>query len=84
MLEMEGVKLRFQEEALHSIAKKRSPARRARAASDDHGRDLLDTMYELRRSTAYKKWSSRRRGGWPRRPLYTYSDKGQVREQSAS
>ena len=84
MFEMEGVKLRFQEEALHSISRGRSSARPARAAC----------------APSWKASCSRPCSSCPpstgvqevvitadvvdgkARPLYTYSDKGQAREQT--
>jgi len=85
MFEMEGVKLRFQEEAMHSIAKKaiarKTGARGLRSIMEGI---LLDTMYELPTLNGVQEvviTSDVIEGG--ARPLYTYSDKGQVREQSA-
>jgi ATP-dependent Clp protease ATP-binding subunit ClpX len=86
MLEMEGVKLRFQEEALHAIAKKaiarRTGARGLRSIMEGI---LLDTMYELPTLNGVQEvviTSDVVEGR--ARPLYTYSDKGQVQQQSAS
>jgi ATP-dependent Clp protease ATP-binding subunit ClpX len=86
MLEMEGVKLRFQEEALHSIAKKaiarKTGARGLRSIMEGI---LLDTMYELPTLNGVQEVVITADVVDGRaRPLYTYSDKGQVREQSAS
>jgi ATP-dependent Clp protease ATP-binding subunit ClpX len=86
MLEMEGVKLRFQEEALHAIAKKaiqrRTGARGLRSIMEGI---LLDTMYELPTLNGVQEVVITADVVEGRaRPLYTYSDKGQVREQTAS
>jgi ATP-dependent Clp protease ATP-binding subunit ClpX len=83
---MEGVKLRFQEEALHSIAKKaiarKTGARGLRSIMEGI---LLDTMYELPTLNGVQEVVITADVVDGRaRPLYTYSDKGQVREQSAS
>jgi ATP-dependent Clp protease ATP-binding subunit ClpX len=86
MFEMEGVKLRFQEEAMHSIAKKailrRTGARGLRSIMEGF---LLETMFELPTLNGVQEvviTSDVVEG--KSRPLYTYSDKGQAREQSAS
>jgi len=86
MFEMEGVKLRFQEEAMHSIAKKailrRTGARGLRSIMEGF---LLETMFELPTLNGVQDvviTSDVVEG--KSRPLYTYSDKGQAREQSAS
>ena len=86
MLEMEGVKLRFQEEALHAIAKKaiqrKTGARGLRSIMEGI---LLDTMYELPTMNGVQEVVITADVVEGRaRPLYTYSDKGQVREQNAS
>jgi ATP-dependent Clp protease ATP-binding subunit ClpX len=85
MLEMEGVKLRFQEEALHSIAKKaiarKTGARGLRSIMEGI---LLDTMYELPTLNGVQEVVITADVVDGRaRPLYTYSDKGQA-QQSAS
>ena len=86
MFEMEGVKLRFQEEALHAIARRaitrKTGARGLRSIMEGI---LLDTMYELPTLQGVQEvviTGDVVDGG--SRPLYTYSDKGQAREQSAS
>ena len=86
MFEMEGVKLRFQEEAMHSIAKKailrRTGARGLRSIMEGF---LLETMFELPTLNGVQEvviTADVVEG--KSRPLYTYSDKGQAREQSAS
>jgi ATP-dependent Clp protease ATP-binding subunit ClpX len=84
MLEMEGVKLRFQEEALHAIAK-RAIARKtgARGLRSIMEGILLDTMYELPTMNGVQEVVITADVVDGRaRPLYTYSDKGQA--QSAS
>jgi ATP-dependent Clp protease ATP-binding subunit ClpX len=86
MFEMEGVKLRFQEEAMHSIARKaiarKTGARGLRSIMEGI---LLETMFELPTLTGVQEVviTSDVVDGRAR-PLYTYSDKGQAREQSAS
>jgi len=85
MLEMEGVKLRFQEEALHSIAKRailrKTGARGLRSIMEGI---LLDTMYELPTLNGVQEVVITADVVDGRaRPLYTYSDKGQA-QQSAS
>ena len=86
MLEMEGVKLRFQEEALHAIAKKailrKTGARGLRSIMESI---LLETMYELPTLNGVQEVVITADVVEGRaRPLYTYSDKGQMREQTAS
>ncbi|MDE2134465.1 MAG: ATP-dependent Clp protease ATP-binding subunit ClpX [Alphaproteobacteria bacterium] len=86
MLEMEGVKLRFQEEALHAIARKaiarKTGARGLRSIMESI---LLETMYELPTLNGVQEVVITADVVDGRaRPLYTYSDKGQAREQSAS
>ncbi len=85
MLEMEGVKLRFQDEALHAIAKRaiqrKTGARGLRSIMEGI---LLDTMYELPTLSGVQEVVITADVVEGRaRPLYTYSDKGQV-QQSAS
>ena len=85
MLEMEGVKLRFQDEALHAIARKaiarKTGARGLRSIMEGI---LLDTMYELPTLNGVQEVVITADVVDGRaRPLYTYSDKGQV-QQSAS
>ncbi len=82
---MEGVKLRFQDEALDAIAKKaierKTGARGLRSIMEGL---LLETMYELPSLTGVQEvviTSDVVEGR--ARPLYTYSDK-QVQKQSAS
>ena len=57
MFEMEGVKLRFQEEALHSIAKKaiqrKTGARGLRSILEGI---LLETMFELPTLSGCRRW----------------------------
>ncbi len=86
MFEMEGVKLRFQDEALHSIARRailrRTGARGLRSIMEGI---LLDTMYELPTLSGVQEvviTADVVDGG--ARPLYTYSDKAQARESTAS
>jgi len=86
LMEMEGVKLRFQDEALHAIAKKailrRTGARGLRSIMEAI---LLDTMYELPTLTGVQEVVITADVVEGRaRPLYTYSDKGQMQQQSAS
>ena len=86
MFEMEGVKLRFQEEAMHSIARKaiarKTGARGLRSIMEGI---LLETMFELPTLNGVQEVviTSDVVDGRAR-PLYTYSDKGQPREQNAS
>jgi ATP-dependent Clp protease ATP-binding subunit ClpX len=86
MFEMEGVKLRFQEEALHSISRRaiqrRTGARGLRSILESI---LLETMFELPTLSGVQEvviTADVVEG--KARPLYTYSDKGQAREQTAS
>ena len=86
MFEMEGVKLRFQEEALHSIARKaiarRTGARGLRSIMEGF---LLETMFELPTLNGVQEvvvTSDVVEG--KARPLYTYSDKAEARENKAS
>src|SRR6202050_641155 len=86
MFEMEGVKLRFQEEALHSIAKKailrKTGARGLRSILEGI---LLETMFELPTLNGVQEVViTADVVDGKARPLYTYSDKGQPREQTAS
>ena len=86
MFEMEGVKLRFQEEALHSIAKRailrKTGARGLRSILEGI---LLETMFELPTLSGVQEVviTSDVVDG-KARPLYTYSDKAEAREKSAS
>jgi ATP-dependent Clp protease ATP-binding subunit ClpX len=86
MFEMEGVKLRFQDEAMHAIARRailrKTGARGLRSIMEGI---LLDTMYELPTLQGVQEvviTADVVDGG--ARPLYTYSDKGQARESTAS
>jgi ATP-dependent Clp protease ATP-binding subunit ClpX len=86
MFEMEGVRLRFQEEALHSIARRaiqrKTGARGLRSIMEGI---LLETMFELPTLNGVQEVVITADVVDGRsRPLYTYSDKGQAREQSAS
>jgi len=86
MFEMEGVKLRFQEEALHAIARRaiqrKTGARGLRSIMEGI---LLETMFELPNLNGVQEVVITADVVDGRsRPLYTYSDKGQAREQSAS
>jgi ATP-dependent Clp protease ATP-binding subunit ClpX len=86
MLEMEGVKLRFQDEALHAIAKKaiqrKTGARGLRSIMEGI---LLNTMYELPTMQGVQEVVITADVVEGRaQPLYTYSDKGQVQQQNAS
>ena len=86
MFEMENVKLRFQEEALHSIAR-RAIARKtgARGLRSIMETILLETMFELPTLNGVQEVVITADVVDGRaRPLYTYSDKGQIREQTAS
>src|SRR5277367_275141 len=85
MFEMEGVKLRFQEEALHSISRKaiarKTGARGLRSILEGI---LLETMFELPTLSGVQEvviTADVVEG--KARPLYTYSDK-EAREKSAS
>jgi ATP-dependent Clp protease ATP-binding subunit ClpX len=84
MFEMEGVKLRFQEEAMHAIARKaiarRTGARGLRSIMEGI---LLETMFELPTLNGVQEVVITADVVEGRsRPLYTYSDK--PREQTAS
>jgi ATP-dependent Clp protease ATP-binding subunit ClpX len=86
MFEMEGVKLRFQEEALHAISRRaiqrKTGARGLRSIMESI---LLETMFELPNLNGVQEVVITADVVDGRsRPLYTYSDKGQAREQSAS
>jgi len=86
MFEMEGVKLRFQEEALHAISRRaiqrKTGARGLRSIMEGI---LLETMFELPNLNGVQEVVITADVVDGRsRPLYTYSDKGQAREQSAS
>ena len=86
MFEREGVKLRFQEEALHAISrraiKRKTGARGLRSIMEGI---LLETMFELPNLNGVQEVVITADVVEGRsRPLYTYSDKGQAREQSAS
>jgi len=86
MFEMEGVKLRFQEEAMKGIARKaiarRTGARGLRSIMEGI---LLETMFELPTLNGVQEVVITSEVVEGRsRPLYTYSDKGQAREQTAS
>jgi ATP-dependent Clp protease ATP-binding subunit ClpX len=85
LMEMEGVKLRFQDEALSAISKKaiqrRTGARGLRSIMEAI---LLNTMYELPTMTGVQEVVITADVVEGRaQPLYTYSDKGQI-QQSAS
>src|SRR5579871_605100 len=86
MFEMEGVKLRFHEEALNSISRKaiqrKTGARGLRSILEGI---LLETMFELPSLNAVQEVVITPDVVEGRaRPLYTYSDKAQMREQTAS
>jgi len=86
MFEMEGVKLRFHEDALSAIARKailrKTGARGLRSILEGI---LLETMFELPSLNGVQEVVITPDVVEGRaRPLYTYSDKGQVREQTAS
>ena len=86
MFEMEGVKLRFQEEALHSISRRaimrKTGARGLRSILEGI---LLETMFELPTLNGVQEVViTADVVDGKARPLYTYSDKGQPREQTAS
>jgi ATP-dependent Clp protease ATP-binding subunit ClpX len=86
MFEMEGVRLRFQEEALRSISRRaiqrKTGARGLRSIMEGI---LLETMFELPTLNGVQEVVITADVVDGRsRPLYTYSDKGQVREQTAS
>jgi ATP-dependent Clp protease ATP-binding subunit ClpX len=85
MFEMEGVKLRFQEEALHAIAK-RAIARKtgARGLRSILEGILLETMFELPTLTGVQEVViTADVVDGKARPLYTYSDKAEA-QKSAS
>ena len=86
LFEMEGVKLRFQEEALHAISRKaiqrKTGARGLRSILEGI---LLETMFELPTLSGVQEvviTADVVEG--KARPLYTYSDKAEAREKSAS
>ena len=86
MFEMEGVKLRFQEEALSAISRKaiqrRTGARGLRSIMEGF---LLETMFELPTLNGVQEVVITADVVEGRsRPLYTYSDKAEAREKSAS
>src|ERR1700709_521253 len=86
MFEMEGVKLRFQEEALHAISRRaimrKTGARGLRSILEGI---LLETMFELPTLSGVQEVviTADVIDG-KARPLYTYSDKAEAREKSAS
>jgi ATP-dependent Clp protease ATP-binding subunit ClpX len=86
MFEMEGVKLRFQEEALHAISRRailrKTGARGLRSIMEGI---LLETMFELPTLNGVQEVviTSDVVDGRSR-PLYTYSEKAQARESNAS
>src|SRR5215467_10221877 len=82
MFEMEGVKLRFQEEAMHAIARKaiarKTGARGLRSIMEGF---LLETMFELPTLNGVQEVVITADVVDGRsRPLYTYSEKAQARE----
>ncbi|HEX5282005.1 MAG TPA: ATP-dependent Clp protease ATP-binding subunit ClpX [Micropepsaceae bacterium] len=86
MFEMEGVKLRFHEEALNAISRRaiqrKTGARGLRSILEGI---LLETMFELPSLNAVQEVVITPDVVEGRaRPLYTYSDKAPMREQSAS
>jgi ATP-dependent Clp protease ATP-binding subunit ClpX len=86
MFEMEGVKLRFHEDALSAISRRailrKTGARGLRSILEGI---LLETMFELPSLNAVQEVVITPDVVEGRaRPLYTYSDKGQMREQNAS
>ena len=86
LMEMEGVKLRFQEEALSAISRKaiqrRTGARGLRSIMEAI---LLNTMYELPTMQGVQEVVITADVVEGRaQPLYTYSDKAQIQQQSAS
>jgi ATP-dependent Clp protease ATP-binding subunit ClpX len=86
MFEMEGVKLRFHEDALNAISRKaiarRTGARGLRSILEGI---LLETMFELPSLNGVQEVVITADVVEGRaRPLYTYSDKAQAREQTAS
>ncbi|HUJ48312.1 MAG TPA: ATP-dependent Clp protease ATP-binding subunit ClpX [Rhizomicrobium sp.] len=85
MFEMEGVKLRFQEEALHSISRKaiarKTGARGLRSIMEGF---LLETMFELPTLNGVQEVVITADVVEGRsRPLYTYSDKAEAQQKSA-
>src|SRR5947209_614495 len=86
MFEMEGVKLRFHEEALKAISRKaiarKTGARGLRSIMEGI---LLETMFELPTMNGVQEVVLTADVVEGRsRPLYTYSDKAQARESNAS
>jgi endopeptidase Clp ATP-binding regulatory subunit (clpX) len=86
LMEMEGVKLRFQEEALSAISRKaiqrKTGARGLRSIMEAI---LLNTMYELPTMQGVQEVVITADVVEGRaQPLYTYSDKAPVQQQSAS
>jgi ATP-dependent Clp protease ATP-binding subunit ClpX len=86
MFEMEGVKLRFQEEALHAISRRaiqrRTGARGLRSIMEGI---LLETMFELPTLNGVQEVVITADVVDGRsRPLYTYSEKAQARVSNAS
>jgi ATP-dependent Clp protease ATP-binding subunit ClpX len=86
MFEMEGVKLRFQEEALHAISRRaiqrKTGARGLRSIMEGI---LLETMFELPTLNGVQEVVITADVVDGRsRPLYTYSEKAQARESNAS
>jgi ATP-dependent Clp protease ATP-binding subunit ClpX len=86
MFEMEGVKLRFHEEALNAISRKaiarKTGARGLRSILEGI---LLETMFELPSLNGVQEVVITPDVVEGRaRPLYTYSDKAPAREQNAS
>jgi ATP-dependent Clp protease ATP-binding subunit ClpX len=86
MFEMEGVKLRFQEEALHAISRRaimrKTGARGLRSILEGI---LLETMFELPTLAGVQEVViTADVVDGKARPLYTYSDKAEAREKSAS
>ena len=86
MFEMEGVKLRFHEDALNAISRKaisrRTGARGLRSILEGI---LLETMFELPSLNSVQEVVITADVAEGRaRPLYIYSDKAQAREQNAS
>jgi ATP-dependent Clp protease ATP-binding subunit ClpX len=85
MFEMEGVKLRFQEEAMHGIARKaiarRTGARGLRSIMEGI---LLETMFELPTLNAVQEVVITADVVEGRsRPLYTYSDKAEAQKTAS-
>jgi ATP-dependent Clp protease ATP-binding subunit ClpX len=86
MFEMEGVKLRFQDEALHAIAKKaiqrRTSARGLRSIMETF---LLETMFELPTLNGVQEVViTADVVDGKSRPLYTYSDKAEPQQQKSA